>query len=148
MNREGPIVIIEDDIDDQELLEMVFKELGFPNEIVYLSDGQHALEYLMKDEVYPFMILSDINMPRLSGFELKRMLYTNESISAKCIPYLFFTTSAERNAVTNAYMLSAQGFFLKPDRFEKLVDTIGIIIRYWKECYSPNNFPIENRRQG
>ena len=49
MNREGPIVVIEDDIDDQEILQMVFKELDFANEIVFLSDGQLALEYMLKD---------------------------------------------------------------------------------------------------
>jgi len=144
MNREGPIVVIEDDIDDQEILQMVFKELDFSNEIVYLSDGQLALDYLMKDEVYPFMILSDINMPRLNGFELKKMLYTNEKISAKCIPYLFFTTSVELKTVIDAYTISAQGFFLKPDIYSKLVETMGTIVKYWKECYSPNNFQRAN----
>ena len=98
----------------------------------------------MKDDVYPFMILSDINMPRLNVFELKKMLYTNEKISSKCIPYLFFTTSAELKTVIDAYTISAQGFFLKPDIYSKHVETMGTIVKYWKECYSPNNFQRAN----
>ena len=67
MNKTGPIIVIEDDSDDQELLVMVFKELGFKNEIIFFEDGEAALDYLIKSDVEPFIILSDINMPKLNG---------------------------------------------------------------------------------
>jgi CheY-like chemotaxis protein len=140
MNKTGPIVILEDDIDDRELLAAAFAELKFENEIVYFGNGAEGLEYLKQESVYPFLILSDINMPLLDGFRLKEMVHTNDEISKKCIPYLFFTTSVGKKAVHDAYTMSAQGFFLKPDRYELLKDTLRTIVEYWQKCYSPNNF--------
>lgn len=140
MNKQGPIIVIEDDADDRHLLEMVFRELNYVNEVVYFGDGASALEYLQADDVYPFIILSDINLPKLNGFELKKMVHTNEKLSAKCIPYLFFSTAVDKKAVYDAYTMSAQGFFLKPVNYEKLKHTINVMIMYWSECYAPNNY--------
>ena len=68
------------------------------------------------------------------------MVHTNEGLREKCIPYLFFSTSVDKKAVFDACTLSVQGFFLKPDKYEKLKHTINVIIQYWQECYSPNNY--------
>jgi len=138
MNKNGPLVVIEDDMDDQDLIAMVLKELEYPNEIRFFTDGEEALSYLQKDDIYPFLILSDINMPKLDGLKLKTMIQTNKGLAHKCIPYLFFTTSVNQKAVFDAYTMSAQGFFLKPSRYEELQDTIKAIIEYWQKCYSPN----------
>ena len=140
MNKQGPIIVIEDDIDDQELLNSVFTELSYENEIVYFSDGQKALDYLEDATIYPFLILSDINMPKLDGFTLRNMIHTNNELSKKCIPYLFFSTGVNRKAVYDAYTMSVQGFFLKPSGYAEVVDTIKAIVTYWKKCYAPNHF--------
>ncbi|MEO7988059.1 MAG: response regulator [Chryseolinea sp.] len=138
MNKIGPIVVIEDDGDDQELLTTVFKELDFKNEIIFFGDGEAALNYLIMSAVEPFLILSDINMPKLNGIELREKIHTNEDLRIKCIPYLFFSTNAEQKHVVDAYSKSVQGFFVKPSSFDKLKRTIKIIIEYWQECESPN----------
>ena len=138
MNKVGPIIVIEDDSDDQELLVIVFKELSFRNEIIFFEDGEEALDYLIKSDVEPFIILSDINMPKLNGLELRKKVHTNEDLRIKCIPYLFFSTSAEQKYVVDAYSESVQGFFVKPHSFDKLKRTIRIIVEYWQECESPN----------
>jgi len=140
MNKKGPIIVIEDDQDDKEILEAIFKELNYPNEIAFFKDGIEALDYLKDDNIYPFLILSDINLPKLNGFELRQMVHTNEGLSAKCIPYLFFSTSVDKKAVYDAYTMSVQGFFLKPDTYARLKNTISVIIQYWNECYAPNNY--------
>ena len=138
MNKVGPIIIIEDDSDDQEVLDKIFKELDFMNEIIFFSEGDKALDYLITTAIEPFIILSDINMPKLNGMELREKIHTNEDLRLKCIPYLFFTTSAEQQAVVDAYSKSVQGFFVKPSRFDKLKRSIKIIVEYWQECESPN----------
>ena len=140
MNKKGPIIIIEDDIDDQEILLSVFRKLNYCNEIVFFLEPEKALDYLNQATVLPFLILSDINMPRLNGLELKRKIHTNAQLQIKCIPYLFFTTAAEKNAVMEAYSMSAQGFFIKQTTEDELTNTIRIIIEYWLRCYSPNAF--------
>ena len=138
MNKSGPIVVIEDDSDDQEILNEIFKELGFRNSVVYFLESEKALDFLVATDIEPFIILSDINMPRLNGLELREKIHTNEDLRIKCIPYLFFTTSAEQKYVVDAYSKSVQGFFVKPHSYDKLKRTIKLIIEYWLECESPN----------
>ena len=140
MNKNGPIIVIEDDRDDQEVLVEIFKRLGYANEIVYFFDGNLALDYLNKTDVQPFLILSDINMPKINGFELRNKIFTNEQLQTKCIPYLFFTTSATRKSVIDAYALSVQGFFIKKSSMQGLEETIKKIVDYWQECIAPSQY--------
>ena len=140
MNKTGPIIVIEDDLDDQEILEIIFDKLGYANEIIYFTDGNKALEYLNQSDVQPFLILSDVNMPKINGFELRNKVFTNEQLQTKCIPYLFFTTNADKKSVVDAYALSVQGFFLKPSSLEALENTIRKIVEYWQECIAPSQY--------
>lgn len=138
MNKSGPIIIIEDDRDDQEILADVFKELEYENEIIFFGDGEEALLYLADTSVEPFIIFSDINMPKLSGMELRAKIHENEDLRLKSIPYLFFSTVAEQQSVVDAYSKSVQGFFIKPSSFGEIKDTIRSIVEYWQKCISPN----------
>ena len=138
MNKKGAIIIVEDDIDDQEMFSEVFKELDYKNEIVFFNDGQEALTYLTAKTTEPFIVFSDINMPKLNGIELRNQIHENEDIRIKTIPYLFFTTSAEQEAVIDAYSKSIQGFFIKPSSFQDLKSIVQIIVEYWQKCESPN----------
>jgi CheY-like chemotaxis protein len=140
MNKNGPIIVIEDDVDDQEVLVEIFEKLGYKNKIVYFFDGSEALEFLNQTDVQPFLILSDINMPRINGFELRSKVFTNEQLQTKCIPYLFFTTGANKKAVVDAYALSVQGFFIKPSSMDGLERTIKKIVEYWQECIAPSQY--------
>ncbi|MFP9099600.1 response regulator [Flavobacterium sp. RHBU_24] len=138
MNKTGPIIFIEDDLDDQEIITEVFKELNYANELIFFSDGEKALTYLTVTEVEPFIIFSDINMPKLTGMELRAKVHQNEDLRLKSIPYLFFSTQAEQQDVINAYSKSIQGFFVKPSTYGELKDTIHAIVYYWQICVSPN----------
>lgn len=140
MNKNGEIIIIEDDEDDQFLLEEVFSVLNYPNRRKYFPDGVAALEYLHQESSTPFIILSDINLPKLNGMELRNKLHTDAQLKLKCIPYLFFSTAINQQIVIDAYSTSAQGFFVKQTSFEDMLDTIRVIMEYWTKCASPNNF--------
>jgi DNA-binding NtrC family response regulator len=140
MNKNGPIIIIEDDEDDKEMLMDVFKKLDYSNEIIFFLESEKALDYLNRSEAAPFLILSDINMPRLNGLQLKKKIHTDAALQVKCIPYLFFTTSASKDAVVEAYSMSAQGFFIKETSMAELEKTICIMVEYWKRCHSPNQY--------
>jgi CheY-like chemotaxis protein len=145
MNKSGPIIIIEDDMDDQEILGEIFKELPYKNELIFFGDSMEALEYLTDTDVEPFLVLSDINMPKLSGMELREKVHNNEDLRLKSIPYLFFSTSAEQSHVIDAYSRSIQGFFVKPSSYDKLKSVLVKIVEYWQDCESPNY--IKNAQQ-
>lgn len=138
MNKTGPIIIIEDDTDDQDILADIFKELNYGNEVIFFGDSLEALEYLTNIDIEPFLVLSDINMPKLNGMELREKIHNNEDLRMKSIPYLFFSTSAEQKHVIDAYSRSIQGFFIKPNTYDKLKKIIIKIIEYWQECESPH----------
>lgn len=131
-------MVIEDDVEDQQILGEIFKNLEFPNKVIFFSNGKDALDYLNSTREQPFIILSDINMPRMNGFEVRNLVCLNERL--KCIPYLFFTTGVSKQAVQDAYAMSVQGFFIKPATLAELQNTIKKIIEYWQECYAPSQF--------
>ena len=142
MNKGGPIIIIEDDEDDQKFFQDAFKNLGYPNKLLFFPDGKLALDFLNGSNITPFLILSDINMPKLDGFALRDKIRMDAKLQLRCIPYLFFSTSLTQDAVIKAYSLSAQGFFQKQDSVKELEKSISVIMEYWRRCAAPNNFVI------
>ena len=141
VNKGGPVIIIEDDADDQEMLTEIFTKLNYPNKLLFFFDGQKALDFISNSHESPFLILSDINMPKLSGFALREKLKTDEKLNIKCIPYLFFSTALNQKSVIDAYSLSVQGFFVKQNSMSELEKTIFAIMEYWRRCAAPNDFP-------
>ena len=141
MNKKGAILVVDDDRDDRDILAEVFKKMAYPNRIMYFGNGVEALNYLTSTDEYPFMILSDINMPRMTGLELRAAVSGNDALAMKSIPFIFFTTATTKKAVQDAYMLSVQGLFIKPNSFSELELLLTKIIEYWRDCKSPSDFP-------
>jgi CheY-like chemotaxis protein len=140
MDKTGPIIIIEDNKGDQRIFEEIFKKLKYPNKLLFFADGEEALNFLNKTDKIPFIVLSDINMPKMNGFELRSKIQENKELSRMCIPFLFFSTGGDKKAVEDAYAMSVQGFFRKPDGIVALEKTIFKIIEYWKECVAPSDY--------
>jgi CheY-like chemotaxis protein len=137
-NRIGPIIIIEDDEDDQQILREVFERLHVPNELKFFGNAEDAYAYLETTTDKPFLIFSDINLPRMSGAELKKKINVNEKIRRKSIPFVFLTTTSAHQAVLDAYESLAQGFFTKPNNLTSLERMIEMILNYWKISRHPD----------
>jgi CheY-like chemotaxis protein len=140
MNKNGPVVIIEDDLDDQEFLSVIFKNLNYPNKLKFFANGFQAFDFLSTTEEIPFIILSDVHMPRISGFDLKNKIKSDCESGVQCVPFLFFSTTSTKSMLVDAYTKSTQGYFLKDSSLVELEKTIKVIVEYWKRCVSPNNF--------
>jgi CheY-like chemotaxis protein len=138
MHKEGPIIIIEDDSDDQELLKEIFEELKITNLIRFFNSCLHALDYLLSPVEKPFLIISDINLPAMTGLEMCKKIRQNEFLRMKTIPFVFLTTTHDQKVVTEAYEMNVQGFFVKPSNIKELKETIKMIVDYWKVCRHPN----------
>lgn len=135
----GPIVVIEDDVDDKEMLEEVLKELNIPNKIVWFTRCTEAFLFLKAQTVQPFVILSDVNLPGQSGREFKKQIDNDEELKKRSIPFVFFTTAANKNYVNEAYLeLTVQGYFQKANSFQETRNIIRAIMEYWKYCKHPN----------
>lgn len=143
MNKNGCVIIIEDDEDDQFLLQEAFKKLNYTNEIIFFRDGLAALDFLTTGNKNPFLILSDIHLPKLSGFELRKKIKLDAELHLKCVPYLYFTGSSNHKDVIDAYSTSVQGFFTKSANCGELEYQIKVIMEYWTQCSAPNHFLSE-----
>jgi CheY-like chemotaxis protein len=137
MKNMGPIMIIEDDMDDQELLEEIFSILDYPNPVIFFTDGNEALEYLLETNTPPVLIISDINMPKISGIEIREKINSNKKLQKLHIPYVFFTT-AQKATVASVCSLTDNGFFTKPNTMLEIQNTIKTIVEYWLGCYTPS----------
>jgi CheY-like chemotaxis protein len=140
VNKNGSIIIIEDDKDDQLLLEVIYKKLSYKNELVFLENGEIAIEYLCTMKKVPFLIISDINMPKLNGIELRARVKQNEEVNIRCIPYVLLSTTTSKEYMDNAYLLGIQGYFKKPSNPEDFEQMLKCVIDYWKISYSPGMY--------
>ncbi|WP_417354694.1 response regulator [Flavobacterium sp.] len=139
MNKDGDIIIIEDDSDDRELLIHIFEELGkehgYENRLVLIEEAEDLVDFLKSDEARPFIIISDINMPKVNGFDLRNLIFSDTELRQKAIPFIFLTTARDNEKfLRKAYELSIQGYFVKPISYPAYKKLINDIITYWKNA--------------
>jgi len=137
MNLNGDIILIEDDYDDREFLveiiDEVLKKNQYTNKIVTIGDSGRVIDFLKDAKDSPFLIISDINMPGMDGFQLRQQIFEDQELNDKCIPYIFLTTSGDNvELMKKAYGLSIQGYFTKPNDYAEYQVLMSDIIRYWK----------------
>jgi len=130
--KNSPIVIVEDDDDDCEMLLKVFREIGVTNEFRCFSEPLSAIEYLKGTKEVPFLIISDINMPLMNGLAFKKVIDLDTSISNKRIPFVFLSTAKENNLIDESFHLSVQGYFKKPNDLNSLREIAKAIVIYWQ----------------
>ena len=138
MNRDGEIIIIEDNEEDRNVLEYIFEKLGYSNRRAYFKDGASVLVYLEAPHAEPFLILSDIDLPYTDGVDLNTQLSTDIEIRRTGIPYLYLTNVASHELIIDAYGRLAQGFFIKPNSPKELISTLKAIMDYWLLCAIPS----------
>lgn len=132
MSKSGPIIIVDDDRDDQFIMEKTFQKLEMVNPRIYFTNCDEAYAFLQTTDKNPCIIISDVNLPRVSGIEFKRQIDQNPVLRQRCIPFVFLSTSSEPKSVNEAYATTTvQGFFQKPDSYEELIETIQLIMNYW-----------------
>ncbi len=136
---QGPIIIVDDDLDDQEIYADAIKAIGILNEIRFFDGGQQVLNYLHETSEQPFLILSDVNMPGMNGLDLKRKIQEDHYLSEKGIPFIFISTNASKMAVRQAHALSVQGYFEKPNSMEDIKAMLRKLFDYWELCKHINN---------
>ena len=140
MSVNGPIILIDDDEDDQYLIRTALADLKVNNELRLFENGQQALDYLLVTAEKPLIILCDVNMPIMNGIELRDTIDDNPYLKKKSIPFIFLSTSSNRSLIDKAYASTIQGFYKKEHDYELFRNYIDLIIKYWKESLHPNNF--------
>lgn len=144
MSLKGPIILIEDDPDDLDVLVNALMENEVHNEIKTFTSASDALGYFLTTKDLPFLILCDIRMPGMNGLELRQTINDNDFLRKKSIPFIFYTVAVSQPIVDIAYGLTVQGFFEKPESFDALKIQLKNVIGYWSNCLHPNNLTLKH----
>lgn len=128
------ILVVEDNPDDEAMTLFALKKHGLTNDIVVARDGEQALAYMFEnsekeDNSLPDLILLDLKLPEIDGFEVLRRI--RESERTQLIPIVMLTTSDEESDRRRCYELCANSYVRKPVDFDKFVELIHLIGRYW-----------------
>lgn len=104
--------------------------------LIIVNDGEEALKFLRRLDEYrdaklPSLILLDLKMPRVNGFEVLKELKKDETL--KVLPVIVFTSSERNEDVELAYKLGCNSYVVKPVKFEEFIKVIEEIKRYWLE---------------
>jgi CheY-like chemotaxis protein len=137
--------IIDNDLDDQEVLKDVWKELKLPNELIFLKDAEEAFRTLEQVTIAPFIIICELNLPGLNGFDLRQKMLDRNKKRFKSVPFIFWATQASEQQIVKAYDLAVHGLFIKDPNFNELKNTFICIINYWLKSKMPSKEDLESK---
>jgi two-component system response regulator len=141
VKRTRVILLVEDNEDDVELTLRAFARTDVIYEIVVVRNGAQALDYVLRkgaDEA-PQIVLLDLKLPRLDGFEVLRRLRSDER--TRRLPVVVLTSSDEEQDMAACYDLGANSFLRKPVDFARFVDTARQLGSYWLDLNEPAPLP-------
>lgn len=143
-NEKLIVLIADDDPDDVLLLKQAFQRNGLSMPVHHCLNGAEAMEYLkgegpFADRVqfpFPRVLITDLKMPKCSGFELLQWL--SEHPQCSVIPTVVLSGSAEESDVKRAFELGASSYFQKPSSFDDLVSLVKLANDYWLRSLVPS----------
>jgi two-component SAPR family response regulator len=80
--------IIDNDLDDQDVLKDVWKELKLTNELIFLKDAEEAMRMLEQVRIAPFIIICELNLPGVNGFDLRQKMLDRNKKRFKSVPFI------------------------------------------------------------
>ena len=130
------ILLVEDNPLDAELTIRALKKGGLANKLLWLKDGEQALDYLFRrgayaarEDVLPRLVLLDLKMPRVDGIEVLKAVKQDER--TRRIPVVVMTSSQEEKDVAQSYDMGANSYVVKPVDFSAFADLARQAGFYW-----------------
>jgi CheY-like chemotaxis protein len=131
-----PVVLVEDDENDVVLLDRAFSQARVEHPVLVAHNGEEAIGLLGSDidagegkTLLPSLLITDLKMPKLNGFELLMWLQTQPRF--RQIPKLMLSSSVLEEDLQKSLELGATAYFVKPNHFGELVQ----LVRKWKQLY-------------
>lgn len=126
------ILLVEDNDGDAELTKIAFKEVEANASLTIFQDGEVALDYLKEateKSQLPNMIILDLNLPKISGFDILNHIKENDEL--KKIPVLILTSSSSERDRIQCYMNHASAYLTKPNSFAQFIELVKLIDKFW-----------------
>jgi CheY-like chemotaxis protein len=129
-----PILVVEDNPMDLDLMFQALQEHGVANPIAACRDGEEALHYiqahrLADDPAVPILVLLDLRLPKVDGIEVLRQA-RSDSVRSQ-VPFVVMTTSRENTDIEAAYRLGVNSYIVKPVDFPAFMEVVKTIKVYW-----------------
>jgi CheY-like chemotaxis protein len=132
-------MMADDDPDDREFVREAFEKSGFLGEFRYVEDGGALVDYLEEAQApgaksdcrMPDLILLDLNMPRVDGYEALKRIKSSDRL--RRIPIVVLSTSDSERDILQTYDEGVNSFITKPRGFDELVEMAGRLKQYWLE---------------
>lgn len=133
----GPILLVEDNDQDEKLMLRALKRTNLANRIDIVRDGQQALDYLFRqgdyaslaDSPMPEVILLDLNLPKVNGLDVLNRI--RECPTTQLIPTVILTSSDDEKDLLRSYQQGANSFVQKPLEFGEFANTVAQLGVYW-----------------
>ena len=131
------ILLVEDNLNDAELTIRELKKNNMANNLVHVTDGEEALEFIFGTGKYdgrainhpPKLVLLDIQMPKINGLEVLEKVKSDPRTSS--IPVVMLTSSKEDPDIQKCYALGTNSYIVKPVNFEGFAEAIKNLGFYW-----------------
>ena len=139
--QEVNILLVEDDVVDQQAMRRALRELRFANPLLVADNGVTALELLRAEADPllrpPFMVLLDINMPKMNGLEFLQELRADKKLKNTVV--FILSTSNSPEDIDLAYNLNVAGYIVKSDIKNSLMEALSMLEHYWRIVELPRN---------
>ena len=124
------LLFVEDSINDGHLIKRILRKENLTDNFTWLKDGEEALNYFSnKTSTIPKVILLDIKMPKVNGFEVLEQLKSDSR--TKDIPVVMYSSSVEESDIKKAYALGANSYLKKPETLNDMKDLFKQVFHYW-----------------
>ena len=138
MPKNGPLVVIDEDVQEQKLICKALDEIRLKNRIQLCFSAEQALDFLENTTEKPFLILTKTALPGISGLEFQAKVMETEHLRSRSVPLIFFSDTDAPNVVGRAYRMRAQGYFVMPKDFISLKLSLLCITDYWQRAVHPS----------
>ncbi|KAF7764126.1 hypothetical protein PCIT_b0037 [Pseudoalteromonas citrea] len=136
MNHDLNVLLVEDDDIDFMSIVRSFKKRKILNKITRAIDGVHALELLREETITkPFIVLLDLQMPRMSGLEFLDTIRNDDMLND--IVIFVLTTSDNEQDIVKSYKKHIAGYFLKDRVSDQFLDVVDVLDGYWRILQLP-----------
>jgi CheY-like chemotaxis protein len=139
LKPKGVFIFVDDDTDEHEMFRLALAKIC-DSEIKFAANGEEGLKQVREHKDNTFMIISDINMPRINGLEFKRVIEGTPELKLRAIPFIFHSTHDNPIVVKEAYSLGIQGFVKKGDDLTQSVAHLEMLVTLWSNIVHPNSF--------
>ena len=129
------ILLVEDNPADAQMLRTALGKTGLPVEITHLRDGVEAVEYLASEQKPAKccdVVLLDLNLPRLNGFEVLEQIRSCEEL--KSLPVVIMSGSSNADEIDHCYQAGANSYICKPIHLDEILATAAWFVAYWSNC--------------